>query len=188
MHSITLAHGLIVLMGIWASSVRSSPSHSAAFKVQSYASDKPTTAASSYNPSNQVTFTNCLAEDYVVYGVVNSMTITPCDRSSSDAPCTFVFRHNYTIELEYETSLDSPHPRSSVVAYDDEGQYQYSQQSFNGCNYTLCPIRAYKQSSYVYHFQTLASPFNALTFNVTRNFTGPSLFCASTKIDFERTL
>ncbi|OAV87138.1 hypothetical protein PTTG_29552, partial [Puccinia triticina 1-1 BBBD Race 1] len=52
--------------------------------------------------------------------------------------------------------------------------------------YTNCPIHANLASTYVYHFQTLASDFNYLTFNVTNDFFGPSVFCAGTPINFQQ--
>lgn len=136
--------------------------------------------------SNKVTFTNCRAPDYEIHGTVNSMTISPCHRSDPNDACTFVRGRNYTIELEFLTDLDSEHPRSSIVAGDPkQGPYAYSGQSFAACKYTNCPIMAHVQSTYVYHFQTLASSFDYLTFNVTQDFFGPSLFCAGTPINFQ---
>lgn len=138
------------------------------------------------DPSNQVSFENCSSDDYQVYGNVTSLSITPCQRANPDDPCTFVKGSNYTIRLEFTTSLSSQHPRSSVVACDNDGQYEYSAQSFNACKYSVCPIVANKPSAYVYHFQTLGSPFHHLTFNVTQDFFGPSMFCAGTSIHFQR--
>ncbi|WAR62268.1 hypothetical protein PtB15_14B363 [Puccinia triticina] len=94
---------------------------------------------------------------------------------------------NYTIELEFLSYLDAENPRSSIVAGDPkEGPYAYSGQSFAACKYTNCPIHANLASTYVYHFQTLASDFNYLTLNVTNDFFGPSLFCAGTPINFQQ--
>jgi hypothetical protein len=39
---------------------------------------------------NQVAFTNCPAGDYPVYGNVESMTITPCQKATLGDPCTFI--------------------------------------------------------------------------------------------------
>lgn len=136
---------------------------------------------------NAVSFTNCHPQDYKIHGKVDSMTITPCERpSGSKRACTFVHGRNYTIELNFLTTLHADHPRSSIVAGDPKlGPYAYSGQSFAACKYTDCPIMANVPSTYVYHFQTLASSFDYLTFNVTQDFFGPSLFCAGTKIKFQ---
>jgi len=136
--------------------------------------------------SNQVVAQDCASHGaYQVFGKVESMTITPCQRASSDDPCTFVRGSNYTIRFTFETSLSSRHPRSSVIASDQEGQYQYSGQTFNGCKYAACPIYANQLSAYTYHFHTLASSFNYLTFNLTQSVNGPSMFCAGTPIAFQ---
>ncbi|KAA1079674.1 hypothetical protein PGT21_020507 [Puccinia graminis f. sp. tritici] len=136
---------------------------------------------------NAVAFTSCNADGYEIHGVVNAMTITPCQRSSANDQCTFIRGRNYTIELDFLSYLDSQNPRSSIVAGDPkEGPYAYSGQSFAACKYTNCPIQANVASTYVYHFQTLASDFNYLTFNVTNDFFGPSLFCAGTPVNFQQ--
>ncbi|OAV87140.1 hypothetical protein, variant [Puccinia triticina 1-1 BBBD Race 1] len=147
--------------------------------------DQPASGASS--DDNQVAFAVCPAAGYEIHGEVNAMTITPCQRAAPTDPCTFIRGRNYTIELEFLSYLDAENPRSSIVAGDPkEGPYAYSGQSFAACKYTNCPIHANVASTYVYHFQTLASDFNYLTFNVTNDFFGPSLFCAGTPINFQQ--
>ncbi|MBW0460759.1 hypothetical protein O181_000474 [Austropuccinia psidii MF-1] len=137
------------------------------------------------NDPNNVAFQNCQPDGYTIYGNVSYITIEPCDRATDDEPCTFVKGSNYTINLGFNSTLDAPSPRSSIVAADPrDGPYAYSGQSFNACKYASCPIHANVASVYTYHFRTLASSFNSLTFNVTQSFTGPSLFCASTDIRF----
>ncbi|POW01471.1 hypothetical protein PSHT_12532, partial [Puccinia striiformis] len=129
---------------------------------------------------------------------VSAMTITPCQRSGPNDACTFVRGRtsdphllltstcrNYTIELEFMSYLDSDNPEVRLGWRSKEGPYAYSGQSFAACKYTNCPIQANVASTYVYHFQTLASNFNYLTFNVTNDFFGPSLFCAGTNVNFQ---
>ncbi|KAA1100852.1 hypothetical protein PGTUg99_030883 [Puccinia graminis f. sp. tritici] len=136
--------------------------------------------------SNQVAFTNCPAGDYPVYGNVESMTITPCQKATLADPCTFVKGNNYTIQFVFTTSLSSNHPRSSIVATGKDGAYAYSGQSFNGCKYASCPVFADRRSAYTYNFHTLASSFDHLTFNLTQDVEGPSMFCAGTPIIFHK--
>ncbi|KNZ46694.1 hypothetical protein VP01_703g3 [Puccinia sorghi] len=208
----------MVLLLQLAASARSALNHAEVpFLVQSFAPvDTDGQPIIPSDLSNQVVAQDCPANGaYQVYGKVESMTITPCQRASPDQPCTFVrgrqvflslsphfisslqseIQHsylcsslvysNYTIQFTFETSLSSMQPRSSVLAMDKDGQYQYSGQSFNGCEYAACPVYAYQLSAYTYHFHTLASSFNYLTFNLTQGFDGPSMFCAGTPIVFQ---
>ncbi|KAG0142278.1 hypothetical protein CROQUDRAFT_50535 [Cronartium quercuum f. sp. fusiforme G11] len=142
-----------------------------------YVSDEP----SSYS-SAQVPFTPCKGHSF---GEVSSMEISPCERNLSSDPCTFRHGVNYTISLGFVSHRNSSLPRSSVVAQDGTQSYAYSGQSFNACRYSHCPIVAEQASTYVYQFHTLRSSFNYLTFNVSDNFEGPSLFCAGTAVRFE---
>ncbi|KAH9443808.1 hypothetical protein MJO29_013753 [Puccinia striiformis f. sp. tritici] len=157
------------------------------FQVQSFAPvDNHGQPIIPPDSSNQVPFTNCPAADYPVNGEVKSMTITPCQRDTPDDPCTFVRGSNYTIQLVFQSTLSSDNPRSSVVATDIDGTYAYSGQSFNACKYATCPVYADRESAYTYRFHTLASSFNHLTFNLTQDFLGPSMFCAGTPILFRK--
>ncbi|GAA5873836.1 hypothetical protein JCM16303_002604 [Sporobolomyces ruberrimus] len=121
-------------------------------------------------------------------GVVHDITISPCSRSSPSEPCHFHHGQNYTIDISYTTYLSSEQPRSGLLARDDRTDpsesYPYSGQTFGGCSYTDCPVQAGKLSKYTYEFDTLASPFNYLTFNLTQDFDGPSLFCAGFAAQF----
>jgi len=156
------------------------------FVAHSYARLNGRDEPLSRNEGNQVNFTLCEADNYEIHGTVNAMSISPCHRSAPNDACTFIRGRNYTIELEFLSYLDSQNPRSSIVAGDPkQGPYAYSGQSFAACKYTDCPIQANVASTYVYHFQTLASDFNYLTFNVTSDFFGPSLFCAGTNVNFQ---
>ncbi|KAK9895393.1 hypothetical protein P389DRAFT_172987 [Cystobasidium minutum MCA 4210] len=115
-------------------------------------------------------------------GIVSSVDITPCERKHANEPCKFRFGEEYTITIGY-TSLESsgPSPRSSLVARDDTQdpvfEYAYSGQAFDACEYTACPVEAGLPSTYTYHFQTLKSRFNYLTFNATTSLAGPSFLC-----------
>lgn len=129
-----------------------------------------------------VTFSSCPEK---TLGQVNYLEINPCERSSPSDPCTFRHGMNYTVSLGFVSERNSSNPRSSVIAQDGNDSYAYSGQSFTACRYTPCPIIEEEQSTYTYQFHTLASPFNHLTFNVTDDFEGPSLFCAGTDIHFE---
>lgn len=129
-----------------------------------------------------VTFTSCPEK---TLGQVNYMEISPCERSSPSDPCTFRHGMNYTVSLGFVSERNSSNPRSSVVARDGNDTYAYSGQSFTACRYTPCPIIEEEPSTYTYQFHTLASPFDHLTFNVTDDFEGPSLFCAGADINFE---
>ncbi|GAA6023164.1 hypothetical protein JCM11491_003284 [Sporobolomyces phaffii] len=115
-------------------------------------------------------------------GVVHDVTVSPCSRSSPSEPCHFHYGQNYTIDISYTTYLSSSQPRSGLSARDDSSDpstsYPYSGQTFSGCAYTDCPVQPGKLSHYRYEFDTLLSPFNYLTFNLTQTIDGPSLFCA----------
>ncbi|PLW11576.1 hypothetical protein PCANC_17428 [Puccinia coronata f. sp. avenae] len=181
--------GISSLMALLlASSAQSNLVNQAAapFRVQSFAPvDTQGQPIITPDPTNEVNFDNCPAGAYKVHGQVSTMTITPCQRAESSDQCVFVEGRNYTIQFIFETSLESDHPRSSVVASDCEGTYAYSGQSFSGCNYTTCPIHANQRSAYTYHFHTLKSSFNYLTFNLTQSIDGPSILCAGARITFE---
>lgn len=185
MQSFTAMSALLAVMATVLLLVECSPVHPP-FVAHSYARLSGRDQPMASNEDNQVAFTPCKADGYEIHGVVNAMTITPCQRSGPNDACTFVRGRNYTIELEFLSYLDAENPRSSIVAGDPkEGPYAYSGQSFAACKYTNCPIQANVSSTYVYHFQTLASDFNYLTFNVTNDFFGPSLFCAGTNVNFQ---
>lgn len=185
MQSSTAMSALLAVMATVLLLVECSPVHPP-FVAHSYARLSGRDQPMASNEDNQVAFTPCNADGYEIHGVVNAMTITPCQRSGPNDACTFVRGRNYTIELEFLSYLDAENPRSSIVAGDPkEGPYAYSGQSFAACKYTNCPIQANVSSTYVYHFQTLASDFNYLTFNVTNDFFGPSLFCAGTNVNFQ---
>ena len=72
---------------------------------------------------------------------------------------------NYTITLNFTSTIPSTRPRNNLVANETEearlpnsrGYYPYSGQSFNGCSYTSCPIQAEVPSVYTYEFRTLKS-------------------------------
>ncbi|KAH9821732.1 hypothetical protein DFH28DRAFT_1187046 [Melampsora americana] len=131
----------------------------------------------------QLAFSRCLLPLALLFGLlhavpktlgqVNYIEISPCERK------------NYTVSLGFVSERNSTNPRSSVVAQDGPDAYAYSGQSFTACRYTPCPIIEEEPSTYTYQFHTLRSPFNHLTFNVTDDFGGPSLFCAGTDIQFE---
>ncbi|GAA5933329.1 uncharacterized protein JCM15063_001285 [Sporobolomyces koalae] len=115
-------------------------------------------------------------------GVVHDITVSPCSRSSPSEPCHFHAGQNYTIDIHYTSYLQAEQPRSGLSARDDStdpsSSYPYSGQTFGGCSYTDCPVQAGKTSLYRYEFETLLSPFDYLTFNLTQSVDGPSLFCA----------
>ncbi|GAA5981607.1 hypothetical protein JCM5350_008047 [Sporobolomyces pararoseus] len=121
-------------------------------------------------------------------GVVHDITVTPCSRSSPSEPCHFHHGQNYTIDISYTSYLPAQQPRSGLSARDDRTDpsesYAYSGQTFSGCAYTDCPVQAGKLSKYTYEFETLLSPFNYLTFNMTQTVSGPSLFCAGFAAQF----
>ncbi|WAQ91455.1 hypothetical protein PtA15_14A339 [Puccinia triticina] len=181
----SLAAAVLLLAGCARSALP--PAQPPPFLVQSSALvDSQDQAIIPPDSSNTVRFTDCPAPDYKVYGSVESMTITPCQRASPDDPCTFVKGSNYTIQFVFETSLSSDHPRSSVVALDADGAYAYSGQSFDACNYASCPIHSNRRSAYTYHFHTLASSFCHLSFNLTESVGGRSMFCAGTPVTFHK--
>ncbi|GAA5826958.1 hypothetical protein JCM5353_004781 [Sporobolomyces roseus] len=121
-------------------------------------------------------------------GVVNNITVSPCSRSSDSEPCHFHYGQNYTIDISYTSYLNSELPRSGLSARDDSTdpstQYPYSGQTFDSCAYTDCPVQAGETSVFSYRFNTLLSPFNYLTFNMTQSIEGPSLFCAGFDAQF----
>lgn len=94
-------------------------------------------------------------------GVVHSVEVTPCSRSSPSEPCHFHHGQNYTIDISYTSYLPSEQPRSGLAARDDSTDpsqsYAYSGQTFSGCAYTDCPVEAGKLSKYRYEFETLLS-------------------------------
>ncbi|GAA5983398.1 hypothetical protein JCM11641_007836 [Rhodosporidiobolus odoratus] len=121
-------------------------------------------------------------------GVVNSVIVSPCSRSSDDEPCHFHVGETYFIQLNYTSYLEAETPRSSVIARDDtvdpSEEYAYSGQTFDGCAYTPCAVPAAESSLYTYEFRTLQSPLSYLTFNLTQSLDGPSLFCAGFPVAF----
>lgn len=67
---------------------------------------------------------------------------------------------NYTITINYTSSMTSDRPRSGLSASNTGGDppsYAYSGQSFGACSYTACPIPADVESVYTYEFRTLTS-------------------------------
>lgn len=94
-------------------------------------------------------------------GIVHSVEVTPCSRSSPSEPCHFHHGQNYTIEISYTSYLPAEEPRSGLTARDDSTDpsqsYAYSGQTFSGCAYTDCPVQAGTLSKYTYEFETLLS-------------------------------
>ncbi|GAA6062565.1 hypothetical protein JCM10212_004878 [Sporobolomyces blumeae] len=140
--------------------------------------------------SQQVSFESCPVPEggSSPAGIVHNITVTPCSRSNAWEPCHFHSGENYTIEVSYTSYLTAELPRSGLQARDDttdpSTSYPYSGQAFDACAYTDCPIQAGKTSTYQYTLETLLSPFNYLTFNVTQHVDGPSLFCAGFEAQF----
>ncbi|KAI8461032.1 hypothetical protein BY996DRAFT_4574011, partial [Phakopsora pachyrhizi] len=101
--------------------------------------------------------------DFPVKGKVLAFNISPCNQkndSKINKPCKFSYGFNYTIKIDFTSELDAHQPRSSLIAGDsEEGPYAYSGQSFEACS---------------------------ITFNTTQSIDGPSLFCAGTRISFQR--
>ncbi|BGP17736.1 hypothetical protein JCM10213_005317 [Rhodosporidiobolus nylandii] len=143
------------------------------------------TSAPLYN-GTYISFDSCQSTSPA--GVVNSVVVSPCSRSSDDEPCHFHVGETYLIQLNYTSYLASDAPRSSLVARDDtvdpSESYAYSGQTFDGCAYTPCPVQQSTSALYTYEFRTLQSPVDYLTFNVTQMLGGPSLFCAGFPIAF----
>ncbi|RSH95443.1 hypothetical protein EHS25_000535 [Saitozyma podzolica] len=133
-----------------------------------------------------VAFTSCDAQ-----GTVSGVTISPCESGDGTAgsPCVFTNGNHYTINITYTPDLAATSPRSGLAAHDatesyGADSYAYSGQSFNGCEYTACPVVAAKESEYTYEFVTLDSVFDGLTFNLTTDVFGPSIMCASIPVAF----
>ncbi|KAI9627316.1 hypothetical protein KEM48_009943 [Puccinia striiformis f. sp. tritici PST-130] len=132
------------------------------FVAHSYARLSGRDEPQASSEDNQVAFTTCKADNYEIHGTGEKLTI----------------------ELEFMSYLDSDNPRSSIVAGDPKEVLTRTLARALRHASTQLPDSSHVASTYVYHFQTLASNFNYLTFNVTNDFFGPSLFCAGTNVNF----
>ncbi|KAG8949927.1 hypothetical protein FRC04_008230 [Tulasnella sp. 424] len=138
-------------------------------------------------------------------GLVHSVVVRDHDagsaslESSSDTSIVFRSGSAYDITITFTSPVKAHRPRAGLIASDippashsdpsvlmdgTVDSYAYSGQSFDGCKYTSCPVRAHTLSTYTYHFRTLHSNFSWLTFNVTTAIRGPSLFCVGFPVTF----
>ncbi|KAK1922395.1 hypothetical protein DB88DRAFT_441538 [Papiliotrema laurentii] len=126
-------------------------------------------------------------------GKVSKVTIEPCQGGNGtlESPCEFHYGSNYTITLDFTSTVSSERPRNNLIAYDSTeslgagyDHYPYSGQSFDACTYTTCPVPQDTPATYTYKFRTLKSYFDSLKFNVTDTLQGPAFICAGFPIKF----
>jgi hypothetical protein len=136
------------------------PSPSASSKPKSFSADLNTTdSGSDYSPPvdmNSTTpqiiaFHTCLNSPSPA-GVVNAVTVMPCERANGDEPCRFRYGVNYTIAINYTSYLGAENPKQTLEARDDTVvpslRYPYSGQSFNACEVSLCFIFSTYDTAY----------------------------------------
>ncbi|WVR09230.1 hypothetical protein IAU60_006294 [Kwoniella sp. DSM 27419] len=183
------ATSIAITSGSASASASGSASTSFAATASSTAGPEPERKADDTEHAKKIRYKHCSD----IGGTVTQISVSPCEggKGTINDPCHFHAGSNYTISLTYVPPFNSSQPRSNLLARDrtqssgtGSDKFPYPGQSFDGCEYTTCPIIGQESSVYTYTFETLNTRFDQLTFNMTDGLDGESLMCAYFPVTF----